>query len=198
MRIIELILDEENIEAGVGAMSIVENPAIESEFIALSKQNIEISNDKIELAEVSKERKVLMGAALIPNKTIFRKNEKEEYYVYFSSDTVRKASEYFLMNGNQNKATLEHEVKLNGLGIVESWIVEDEVKDKSRMFGLNVPVGTWMVSMKVHSDEVWQYYIKSGKVKGFSIEGYFADKVEMAKIEDNSELKTILADAFKK
>ena len=198
MRIIELILDEENIEAGVGAMSIVESPAIESEFIALSKQNIEISNDKIELAEVSKERKVLMGAALIPNKTIFRKNEKEEYYVYFSSDTVRKASEYFLMNGNQNKATLEHEVKLNGLGIVESWIVEDEVKDKSRMFGLNVPVGTWMVSMKVHSDEVWQYYIKSGKVKGFSIEGYFADKVEMAKIEDNSELKTILADAFKK
>jgi hypothetical protein len=118
-----------------------------------------------------------MGAALIPNKPIYRKNDEDEYYIYFSKDTVRKASELFFIRGNQNNSTLEHNVPLTGLTAVESWIVEDE-KDKTRFYGLDVPMGTWMLSMKVQNDEVWNDYVKSGKVKGFSIEGYFADKLE--------------------
>jgi len=81
---------------------------------------------------------------------------------------------------------LEHNVKLNGLSVVESWIIEDDVQDKSRKYGLSLPVGTWMVSMKVNNEDVWQNYVKSGKVKGFSIEGYFVDKVNL-----KSELSTI-------
>ena len=99
------------------------------------------------------------------------------------------------MRGNQNKSTLEHEAELNGLTVVESWIIEDEVHDKSRKYGLDMPVGTWMVSMKVNNDEVWNDYVKTGKVKGFSIEGYFTDKVDMSKIEaleEESEAKEIL------
>ena len=170
MKVIELILDEDNEIAGVEAISVVENPAIEEDFIALADQ-------EIKLAEVNKEKRILMGALLVPNKPIYRRNGEEEYYVYFSKETILKTSQMYLMKGNQNNSTLEHQLPLNGLSLVESWIVEDEVHDKSRKYGMEVPVGTWMGSVKVNNDEIWNDYVKTGKVKGFSIEGYFADKM---------------------
>ena len=87
----------------------------------------------------------------------------------------------YLKNGYQNNSTLEHDKALDGLTLVESWIVEDEVQDKSRKYGLNVPVGTWMGAVKVNNKEIWKEYVKTNKVKGFSIEGYFADKMEQPK-----------------
>jgi len=184
MNIIELVLDEENNEIGIEAISVVENPAIEEDFIALS-------NDIIELKEADKEKKLLVGALLIPNKPIYRRSGDDEYYVFFSKDTVLKASQMYLMNGNQSKATLEHAHDINGLTLVESWIVEDEVHDKSRKYGMNVPVGTWMGAVKVNNDEVWNDFVKTGKVKGFSIEGYFADKMERPKENLQEELSKI-------
>jgi len=170
-RIIELIIDEENEFSGIEAISVVENPAIEEDFIALKEHK------EVKLAEVDKEKRILMGAALIPNKKIYRNSGDEEYYIFFSEDTVRKASELFLMKGNQNNSTLEHQVELEGMSVVESWIIEDETKDKSRKYNFSLPIGTWMVSVKVNNDDVWEQ-VKSGDVKGFSIEGYFADKME--------------------
>ena len=170
MDIIELFIDEEDEVSGIEAVSLVESPAIESDWIALK-------NQEFKFAEVDKEKRILMGAALIPSKPIYRKSEDNEYYIYFSKSTVRKASELFFKRGNQNKSTLEHEVPLTGLTAVESWIVEGE-KDKSRHYNLDVPVGTWMLSMKVENDDIWNNYISTGRVKGFSIEGYFADKLE--------------------
>ena len=181
MDIVELFIDEED-AIGIEAISVVESPAIEEDFIALK-------NQEFKLAEVDKEKRILMGAALIPNKPIYRRNEDNEYYIYFSRDTVRKASELFFINGNQNNSTLEHQVPLTGLSVVESWIVESE-KDKTRHYNMEVPIGTWMVSMKVLNDEIWNDYVKTGKVKGFSIEGYFADKAERPKdktIKDDLE-----------
>ena len=183
MKIVELILDENQEESGIEAISIVENPAIEEDFIALK-------SNEIKLAEIDKEKKILMGALLIPNKPIYRNNGEDEYYIYFSKDTVLKASQMYLTKGNQNNSTLEHQHSLSGLSLVESWLVEDEVHDKSRKYGMNVPVGTWMGAVKVNNDEVWNDYVKTGKVKGFSIEGYFADKMERPKEsikEDMSE-----------
>ncbi len=174
MKIIELILDEDQEDIGVDAISIVESPAIESDFVALK-------NQEIKLAEVDKEKKILMGALLIPNKPIYRNGEEGEYYIYFSKDTIVKASQMFLQNGKQSNSTLEHSKALNGLTLVESWIVEDKAKDKSALYSLDVPVGTWMGSVKVNNDDVWQEYILSGKCKGFSIEGFFADKMESPK-----------------
>lgn len=173
-RIIELIIDEENEFSGIEAISVVENPAIEEDFIALKEHK------EVKLAEVDKEKRILMGAALIPNKKIYRNNGEEEYYIFFSEDTVRKASELFLMNGNQNNSTLEHIVELQGMSVVESWIIEDEKKDKSRKYDFNLPIGTWMISVKVNNDDVWRQ-VKAGEVKGFSIEGHFADKMERPK-----------------
>ncbi len=181
MDIIELFINEEDEVSGIEAISVVENPAIEEDFIALK-------NQEFKLAEIDKEKRILMGAALIPNKPIYRQSGDKEYYIYFSRDTVRKASELFFIRNNQNNSTLEHEEKLKGMTAVESWIVESE-KDKTRHYGLEVPIGTWMVSMKVNNDEVWNDYVKTGKVKGFSIEGYFADKLERPK-EPVAELKS--------
>ena len=185
MRIVELVLDEEQENMGIEAISIVESPAIEADFVALKAE-------EIKLAEVNKEKKILMGPLLIPNKPIFRKSETEDdYYIYFSKNTVEKASQLYLKNGNQNNSTLEHQYELFGLSLVESWIVEDTKIDKSNLYGFNVPVGTWMGS--VNNDEVWNDYIKNGKVKGFSIEGYFADKMERPKEAiDMSEDKDLI------
>jgi hypothetical protein len=190
MRIIELIIDDEDPQSGIDAVSVVHSPAIEENFVALKKH-------EIELKEVDSEKRILMGAALVPNKQIYRRNSKnEEYYIYFSADTIRKASELFLINSNQNNATYEHEKKVTGLSVVESWIIEDSKTDKSRLYGFELPKGTWMISMKVNNEEIWND-VKEGKVKGFSIEGYFADKFEMSAEEAEAtevinELKRLL------
>ena len=170
MRIVELILDEENDISGVDAISVVERPAIEEDFIALKEE--------IKFAEADKDQRILIGALLVPNKPIYRNGKDEDYYVYFSKETIKKTSELFLMNGYQNNSTLEHREPLQGLSLVESWIVEDDKKDKSRYYKMEVPVGTWMGAVKVNNEEVWNDFVKTGKVKGFSIEGYFADKME--------------------
>ena len=172
MNIIELIIDEEAELYGVDALSLVEHPAIESDWVAMKSQEFTFKTQ-------DEEKRIVMGAALIPDKPIYRKSEEEEYYVYFSKKTVRRAMELYFKNGNQANATLEHEHAINGLHLVESWIVEGE-QDKSRIYGLDVPVGTWMVSMKVENDAIWEKFVKEGSVKGFSIEGYFANKFELS------------------
>jgi hypothetical protein len=177
MKIIELILDEEAMLNGIDAISIVEYPAIEENFVALNRQI------KTEFATQDDDKRLLIGPALIPNKTIYRHQDGEEFYVYFSRQTIRRAAELYLMRGNQNNSTLEHQAELHGLSVVESWIIEDPEKDKSALYGLKMPVGTWMVTMKVNNDSVWTDFVKTGAVKGFSIEGYFADKVKLAKME---------------
>lgn len=171
MRIVELIIEKDL--DGIDAVSLVDAPAIEENFIALNKEY------KMDLAEVDAEKRILMGAALIPNKQIYRKNGKDEFYVFFSEATVKQASELFLKNGNQSNATLEHKAKFDGATVVESWIIDNPDMDKSKQYGFSLPKGTWMISMKIEDDKVWND-VKDGKYKGFSIEGFFADKLEMA------------------
>ena len=183
MRIVELILDEES-ELGIEAISVVESPAIEEDFVALKSQ-------EFKLAEIDGERRILMGALLIPNKPIYRRNGDDEYYIYFSKETVLKASQMYLMNSKQNNSTLEHKYELEGLSLVESWIVEDKVHDKSVKYGMDLPLGSWVGSVKVNNDEVWNSFVKTGKVKGFSIEGYFADKMERPNESIKDELAAI-------
>jgi len=172
MKIIELIINELEDIMGVEAMSVVEHPAIESNFLALNKQV------NVELKTVDEEKRILLGAALIPNKPIYRNDDiNGEYYIFFSRKTVRQASELFLKGGKQNNATEEHEKTIDGMTVVESWLKEDDVNDKSVKYGIEAPIGTWFISMKVYNDDIWEK-VKLGKIKGFSIEAYFADKYE--------------------
>jgi hypothetical protein len=179
-KIIELIIDENDLQTGIHAVSVVHSPAIEENFIALSKH-------EIELKEVDSEKKILMGAALVPNKQILRADKDGKgYYIYFSEDTIKKASELFLMRSNQNNATYEHKEKLNGMSVVESWVIDNPEMDKSKEYGFNLPKGTWMIAMKVNNEDIWKD-VKAGKVKGFSIEGYFADKYEMSQEKNEKQ-----------
>lgn len=190
MKIVELVLDLDDEQSGIEAISVVESPAIEENFVALNKH-------EILLKEVNSEKRILMGAALVPNKQIYRRNDKtdEEYYIYFSEDTVRKASELFFKKSNHHNATLEHNENVDGTYITESWIVENSKQDKSAIYGMDMPVGTWMVSMKIDNDEIYKK-AKDGDIKGFSIEGYFADKydlnTDLEEIETINKLKELL------
>lgn len=183
----------EGTDKGVYALSVVENPAMEGEFIALNK------HEEIKLAEVDREQRILMGVALIPDKLIYRNQGGKEFNITFSSETIKKIAHAFLKNGYQGNSTIEHENKINGVSVVESWIIEDETHDKSRAYGFDYPKGSWMATMKVDNEELWQDYVKTGKIKGFSIDGLF--RLEKIKLSDMSETKsnilTELASAIK-
>lgn len=194
MDVIELIIDEENAELAIDAVSLVEFPAIESDWVALNKDT------NISLAKVDEDKKLLIGAALIPDKKIYRYNQEtqKEYFVYFSKETIKKASELYLMNNNQSSATLEHDTKLSGITAVESWIVADKDRDKSAVYGIDVPEGTWMLSLKVDNEDIWQK-VKDKSVKGYSIEGYFTQKMSKLSKQDytDSDILNALAEILK-
>lgn len=169
--IIYLDIDEENIKDGIDAISLVKFPAIEENFVALNEH-------KIELKTIDEEKRIVIGLALIPEKDIYRRNGDYEYYIRFSKDTVRKASELYFKKLKNNNATLEHQNKTDGITTIESWIVEDVKKDKSALYNLNATEGSWVVVMKIYNDEVWKE-VKNGTYKGLSIEGYFSEKAEL-------------------
>ena len=171
-KIVELLIDETEEIHGIQAISLVSNPALERGWVALSKDKF------LSLAKVDEEKRMLISPALIPNKQIFRydPNTDSEYYVYFSPETVRKASELYLKHNNHHKATYQHEQRVAGVLTVESWIKEGE-QDKSKMYGFDLPIGTWFVKMKIENEDLWSR-IKEGELKGLSIEGYFVDKMQ--------------------
>ena len=188
--IVELVIADESPELTIDAISLVTSPAIEENFVFFGKEK-----NNLTFAKIDEEKRMLVSPALIPNKQIFRHdpNTNSDFYVYFSKETVRISSERYLEYNNHHKATYQHEEDVSGVLTVESWIIEDTKKDKSTLYGFSLPVGTWMVKLKITNDEMWSK-IKDGELKGLSIEGYFIDKMEkMAKTQPtNEEVKTAL------
>lgn len=178
---IELFIDDEKAEDGVQAISLVEYPAIEENFVALSSH-------KVEFKTINEEKRIIVGLALVPNKKIYRRSKNYEYNIMFSEETVKKASEIYLKNLRNNNTTLEHQELTTGVSVIESWVVEDPTMDKSNLYGLNAVKGAWVVTMKVDNDEVWQD-VKDKKYLGLSIEGMFSDKQEELS-EENVVLDT--------
>jgi len=184
---IELFIDDSE-DSGIDAISFVEYPAIEENFVALNEH-------KVELKTIDEEKRLVIGLALVPNKLIYRKNKGFEYNITFSEDTVRKASEKYLKSLKLHNTTAEHETEVDEVYLTESWIVEDTKTDKTALYGLKAPVGSWAVSMRVENDEVWEN-VKKGNYLGFSIEGFFTEKEEfsaedmetLAKIEELIDL----------
>lgn len=177
----EIIFDEQKVD-GVFGISLVESPAIQSNFIALSKQQ------KIQLSTIDNEKRILLGAVLVPDLPIYRNQDGFEFYIQFSADTIRKSMENFFKMSYQSNSSLEHDKEIDGVTFVESWIKEDDVHDKSVAYGINEPVGTWFATMKVDNDEIWNDYVKTGQVKGFSIDGMFdLEKINLNKNHMNLE-----------
>jgi len=165
MKTYEAIFDPKA-NKGVFAISLVNQPAMEGTFIALSK------NEPIKFAEVDKEQKMLLGLVLEPNKKVYRNQNGKEFNMFFSSDTIKELSHNFFRSGFHKNSTIEHskDTQLEGVTFVESWIIENPKVDKSTNFGFSYPKGSWMVSMKVDDDNLWNEFVKSGEVKGFSID----------------------------
>ena len=172
--IYEYIITNKN--NGVSAMSLVDDPAVDIDFLTFKKQ------DKIEFKVQDKEKRIISGVALIPNKQIYRRDEQYgEYYAYFSKETVETLAYDFLLNNKQNNITLQHMSNGNGVKLIESWLSKNENE-----LGLQTPKGTWYVSYKVENDEIWEE-VKNGDFNGFSIEVYIPQvKVNLDK--DISEL----------
>jgi hypothetical protein len=175
MKLFELTIEDSADE--IFAISLVENPAIESDFMFFAKETQMF-------AAVDNEKRMLIGAILIPDKKIMRvEADGSPYEVYFTKDTVARLAQNYLAKKYTDKATLEHDSKIKGVTLVESWIKDGQF-DKSNNYGLNLPKGTWVGMMKITDDKIWNDYVKTGKVKGFSIEGLFSHKLIKASMED--------------
>jgi hypothetical protein len=145
----------------------------------------------------SMEEKMVVGPAMIPDKMIIRRNEitGEIYYVYFTEETIKKLQQKFMLEKLLDKTNIEHGRRfLNGVSVVESWIVDDPAKDKQQVFGMDYPKGTWMISMKIDDDAIWQK-VKDGKLNGFSVQGYFLEKAKFNK--DNTKVIDEIKDILK-
>ena len=192
--IVELVIDDSSEELAIDAISLVSAPAIEQDFVYFGKEK-----NNLTFAKVDEDKRMIISPALIPNKQIFRYNPNtdSEYYVYFSPETVRKASELYLKHNNHHKATHEHNERVSGVLTVESWIKEGDM-DKSKLYGYDLPNGTWFVKMKINNEELWQK-VKAGELKGLSIEGYFTDRMERMseKAPTDHEILTALNEIIK-
>jgi hypothetical protein len=184
---IELFIDNEE-DGGISAISFVEFPAIEENFIALNEH-------RVEMKTIDEDKRLVIGLALVPNKLIYRRNRGFEYNITFSEQTVRKASEKYLKSLKLHNTTVAHKTGVDGVYLTETWIVEDPIQDKTALYGLNAPKGAWAVSMRVEDDELWER-IKKGDYLGFSIEGMFTEQEEFSKkdLETMEEISKLIED----
>ena len=193
MQTYKVILNE-NDESGIYAISLVDDPATKELFISLSAEQTDI-----QLATVNEEKRLVVGAVLIPNQLILRNDPDggEPFNIMFEAETIKGIQEKFVKNGFQNNSTIEHDGKfIEDVTFVETWIKEDEVHDKSVLYGFKQPIGTLFAMQKINNDEVWNDYIKTGKVKGFSIDG---TKFGLEKINLNTNYMNLeaIANAIK-
>ena len=178
---------------GVWNVSWVLDPAIVSTFITLSKQK------ELKLATVNEEQRILIGPILIPDQLIYRKQDGHEFNIVFSKETIKEIQLNFAEKGYQNNAQLEHSgEQIENTTFVETWIKEDNVHDKSVLYGFDEPLGTLFGLQKINNDVIWNDYVKTGKVKGFSIDGVFdMEKINLNNNE-NMELGKVIASAIEK
>ena len=171
-RVYEMLIDTEE-EAPIFALSLVENPAIEQNFVYLSKQ-------EVKLAIQNEDKRLIVAPILVPDKLISRIDDAgDEYFITFPKSTVQRSAELYLSKAQTNNVTLEHAGMVDGVSLVQSGIVEDTLKDKSSIYNLSLEPGTWAGVFRVEDDDVWEE-VKSGAFKGISIEGMFSHQLVKA------------------
>jgi hypothetical protein len=215
-KIQEIELTMKSADDGVFAISLVDSPAIEENFVALSSQEVEFK-------VVDEERRIVVGFALVPEKRILRLMGGKKFNIYFTKETIATAAEDFMKKMMLKKFTTDHEEKVDGVTVIESWVVEDAKHDKSNIYGLGAKGGEWVLMSKIDNDAVWNE-VKAGKFKGYSIEARFdgfeqlqsktetmeeqiikelnavlsSQKVELGKIQEiEAKLKGIISDVDK-
>jgi ribosomal protein S18 acetylase RimI-like enzyme len=178
--ILEEIIKQELINAGVldvedFGLEVAGLPDYSNEVSG----SIEVSEASYAFASID-DKQMLVGPAMVPNKLIVRKDEEgNPYYVYFTEDAIKRIAYKMMADKVIDKVNIEHDGEkfVDGAYLVESWIVDDPEKDKSLIYGFKPVKGQWMTMYKIDDTNIWDKYIKSGKVKGFSVEGYFSEKL---------------------
>lgn len=169
--IFNLDINDED-ETGINFISIVDVPAIQSQFVALmeAKQILKLSLDN--------DKMVLVGKVAIPDVPILQYDNEsgDVYFIRLTKDNILKVAQKFARNAFLNNVNVMHTTEKAPAYIYEIWVVEDQEKDKAALYFCDVQVGTLMVKMQVTDRNYWNEYIKSGKFKGFSLEGQFIYK----------------------
>jgi len=174
------ILIQELINAGVLEGDEFElDVAALPDYVQEATGSMEISDASYAFASID-EKQMVIGPAMVPNKLIVRKDEEgNPYYVYFSEEAIKRIAYKMMADKVIDKVNIEHDGQkfVDGAYLVESWIVDDPEKDKSLLYGFKPVKGQWMTMYKIDDKDIWDKYIKTGKVKGFSVEGYFSEKL---------------------
>jgi hypothetical protein len=186
-KVFELVIQDEN--DYISAISLVENPAIEEDFMYFSKEEVKFQ-------QLNNEKRMLVGPILIPDKQILRLDgDLVPYHVFFSKSTVAKLAQNYLKSKLIDSATLEHDKKIKGVHLVESWIKEGKL-DKSNSYGMNMPEGTWMGKFYIDESKegniIWNDYVKTGRVKGFSVEALMEHRLVKASLHTDLLDKNII------
>lgn len=172
MKIYELIIDDNlnDDELGMTYISIVDAPAIEVKGYAFN-------NVKEYKFTYDIDKQIIAGPVAIPDLKIKRIDEYgQEFYVYFSKETIQKMVKKFMKNGTTDKINFNHQDKIIDAYILSAWIIENETYDKSKMYEYNLPIGTFFIEVKVEDKDFWDNYVKKG-FNSFSLEGYFMEKL---------------------
>lgn len=179
----KLPLYEVTVDSDVYAISLVDEPAIEVNYVHLKKDSK--AKKVVFLEDEAKEKHMVVGPVLIPDMPIYRNQDGEEFYIQFSKESVERLAYNYIKQGyNMSAFTAQHQYPVNEVYIVESWLKTTE-NDKSNDLGFDCPIGTWFVGAKVNNLEVWDD-IKDGKMNGFSVEAFVSlDELKLNKIKRN-------------
>jgi len=185
VEVFEIVINDHD-ESGVDYIALVDEPAIMKNFMAFNKQ------DKIQFKAADEDKRLIIGAAMIPDLKIFRTDpQRGDFYVYFSKDTIRQINQKYHRKGFERNVNLMHDKDQHADGVyyVGGFITDDKMglKDPD---GFDNPEGTWYVIMKVDNDELWNNFIKTGEFKGFSVEGLF-DQIPTSEEKESDILKDI-------
>lgn len=198
----ELYIDDNDLD-GITAMGFVDNPAIQSDFVYFNEQGINL----YEMAQINEEQRIVVGPAMIPNKKIIRQDPNGElYYVQFTPETIEDLAHKYLKESKQHTTTEQHVDPVKDIYMIESWVVKNEQDKIFTEYGYSpetVHVGSWCIMYKIDNDDILTK-IKSGEIRGFSIEGYLSEKLdshsqleELYKRIDSYENKQELIDIIK-
>lgn len=162
----------------VMAVSLVDEPAIDLNFIHLHKETPQL------ICLEKDEKHLLVGCVLRPDYPIYRNNGKEEFYLEFPKETVERLAYDYMQSGRIYSFTTDHKDIADNVSIVESWIKTSE-NDKSKDYGLDVPIGSWIICAKVEDEAIWKR-VKDGELRGFSVES-FVNLEEIILSKENCE-----------
>lgn len=180
MKIFKIKIDDDE-QLGMDAISLVEFPAVEVDFLAFSKEH------NIELTQFDEEKREITGVVCLADTPILRKNEQFGVHcILFDRDTIKKMMLRYFKNGLNNQVNIEHQgPMIEGLTMIESYIKDSE-RNIAPIEFKDVPDGSWIATFKVENDEVWDAIKEKHSLKGFSLQGWFGygDEVKLSECED--------------